>query len=75
MAMLSLKPPEPPTASNVIGVALSLRQTGQKSINLERKCLLEYSSAMCCSQESGRETFWFWTLRRGGRGGRIGNPC
>ena len=40
------------------------RRISQESINLERKCSLEYSSVMYCKRrEYGMETSFLWTLR------------
>ena len=47
-----------------LNIILYPRQTSDESINLVRKYYLEYSSAMYCKRrESGKESYWLWTLR------------
>ena len=45
-------------------ITLSLRNTSQESINLERKSYLDWSSdTLCTRREFGRVTYWLQTLR------------
>ena len=47
-----------------LSITLSLRQTNQESINLERKfCLDSSSDTLCTRGEFGRVTYWSQTLR------------
>ena len=47
-----------------LSITLSLRQTTQESINLERKSYLDCSSDTLCTRgEFGRVTYWLQTLR------------
>ena len=53
-----------------------LRKTSQDSINLARKCYLEYSlDTHCVREEFGKEVFWSQTLRNLEKHGRVRSPC